>query len=340
MTKRTTIRTWRRGRIGLILLLFTLALLVQCGNIYTRAKTPTPPPGFTMVDRLVGDDTLCVSYPSFSADGRLIAFIGSPYIQCGVDRLYAIDLIGGRQLMVSEEEFWHTSTISPDGKWIAASGELSDSYRGAQLYLVEVESKTVSRLAEGAFPAWSPDGKLLAYALQTASLLDADCRQQIWVHALSIGAETKVFDANCVGGFFKGLVWSPDQAAMAFAKELPEAGADESRWGVYVLEVESGETRLVSVATRSADSPNFSPDSGKVMYRDDSAMDGDYLVVVDLSNGRCHRVAAPLPRFFEVKLSPDGRKIAFGQHHSILVADTDDVLGPDFWTVGEPCDDP
>jgi YD repeat-containing protein len=198
----------------------------------------------------------------------------------------------------------------------------------------------VSRLARGNVPAWSPDGQLLAYAVQTTSALDVECRQQIWIRVIATGEDRRVFDTDCADGFFQDLTWSPDQNLLAYSKEIASTNSDESRMGVYALGLDTGKIELVSRATGWADSPGFSPDSYGIMYRDNSAVGKDYLEVLNLRMGQCHRVALSLPRFFEVELSLDGSKIAFTQHRGIVVGDAQAVLGSTFWTTGEPCDDP
>jgi Tol biopolymer transport system component len=239
--------------------------------------------------------------------------------------------------MVSEEESWGAPAISPDGDMIAVNGYLSDDYSERQLYLIDVESKAISRVAEGGFPAWSPDGRLLAYAHQTTTPGDPQCYHQIWKHVLSSGSGTKILETSCDGDLFRNLVWSPDQTLLAYINDLEGSATGKPKKGIYVLDLDSGATSLVYSTAGLANSITFSPDGGKIMYHAWSATGQDQLLVVDLNGRRCHRVAVPLHQFYEVKLSADGRRIAFDRYDSILVGETDDVLGQDFWNVGEPC---
>ncbi len=52
------------------------------------------------------------------------------------------------------------ATWSPDGKWIAFNTWRNSQHR---LFLVRSDGSRVRRLTSGAFPAWSPTGKLIAF---------------------------------------------------------------------------------------------------------------------------------------------------------------------------------
>jgi Tol biopolymer transport system component len=116
------------------------------------------------------------SYLTWSPDGKLLAYscrgiglIGAP------GTMYTIRPDGtGRRLIATGPFAAYSPTWSPDGKWLAFStGEsplqrpVGESvgpigYRSA-IYVVDLAGRHVRRVAAGALPHWSPDGKTIAY---------------------------------------------------------------------------------------------------------------------------------------------------------------------------------
>jgi eukaryotic-like serine/threonine-protein kinase len=167
------------------------------------------------------------------------------------------------------------------------------------VYVTLVGSSDVRRLtidpAEDARPAWSPDGRQIAFVRQRGD--------DSTIHLISPlgGAERRVGD-------FRGaesLDWSPDGKWLAagnsgllnfgYLSLFPRPGS-QGRRGIYLVSVESGAVRplIVLTSNRVDAKPAFSPDGRHLAYvscdSSDMGMAGMRdcdvaLVAVDLSRG-------------------------------------------------------
>lgn len=100
-------------------------------------------------------------YPSWSPDGRYIAFLSS---RRGTSGLFIMESDGSglRNLATSLVAYTSPPSWSPDGAFIAFT-TVTDS-----IFVVDVATAQVGRLGgrriQGIYPAWSPNGRRVAYA--------------------------------------------------------------------------------------------------------------------------------------------------------------------------------
>lgn len=132
--------------------------------------------------------------------------------------------------------------LSPDGKRVAFRA-LND------IYILEIGGHASPLIGDQFYkcdPAWSPDGKFLAYSSDRGGVLD------IWLRSLSTGEDrqlTRLPDAAVSAN------WSPDGASLVF---LDQNGA------VHTVEVATGEVRKVHGPLWEPGRPSFGPD-GRVI---------------------------------------------------------------------------
>jgi len=255
--------------------------------------------------------------PHFSPDGRYLAFLTTPPgAENGV--LMLLDRRGGdAQPLPNLEGDVSDFRWSPDSRRLvlvrqAAAAKAprpividalhfkqdEDGYLGAGrqrgLALYDLGQHTLLPLAEDPAydalePAWSPDGRHIAFVRSREQGGDPDGREDIAVIDATPGATARVllrpFAPN-----LQSLQWTPDGSALAFT-----TGA-EPRWNAYMqdrlelLPSTGGTPRdLTGRLDRAVMSYAFAPDSTSILatIEDDAAV---YPVSIDLASGRIRRV--------------------------------------------------
>ncbi len=156
-----------------------------------------------------------------------------------------------------------TPAISPDGNQVAYSwnGPNQDNF---DIYVQLIGAGRPLRLtsdpAQEGHPAWSPDGRYIAFLRRIGRGAEAEV---IRVPALG-GGERKLGDV--AGWQFKrfGLSWSPGGKFLAV---VHQAEGDPHRRGIYSLSVETGEKRrLTSVSAMARPASAFSPEGGRLAF--------------------------------------------------------------------------
>ena len=86
--------------------------------------------------------------------------------------------------------------LSPDGKWIAYDAstiDLSANLRHSAIYLIPSSGGTSKQITDGSKqdegPAWSPDGKTIAYVSNRDS-----AAKQVWLYDVGSGQSRKLTD--------------------------------------------------------------------------------------------------------------------------------------------------
>jgi Tol biopolymer transport system component/imidazolonepropionase-like amidohydrolase len=134
-------------------------------------------------------------------------------------------------------------TLSPDGHQIAFAA-LGD------LWLMPVDGAarrlTTDPALESA-PAWSPDGKSLAYASDRSGAMN------IWVRDVQSGAERQVTRLSVAATL---PAWSPDAARIAFV---------DADGQLQVVDVTSGAVRKIHDRLNEPGRPSWSPDGSAVV---------------------------------------------------------------------------
>ena len=202
-----------------------------------------------------------------------------------------------------------TPAISPDGDQVAYSwnGPNSDNFDiYVQLIGAGRPLRLTSNPAEEGHPAWSPDGRYIAFVRRVGRGAEAEVIQ---VPALG-GVERKLGDVSGWQFMNLELSWSPDGKFLAIAHT---AGDDPNRKDIYSLSTETGEKRLLAPVSANAGlALAFSPDGGRLAF----ARTRVDLYVFDLAadggpDGEPRRLTEPLGVIAGLDWSEDGHSVVY-----------------------------
>ncbi|MCI3131537.1 alpha/beta hydrolase family protein [Phenylobacterium aquaticum] len=238
--------------------------------------------------------------PRWSPDGRYLAFISGRRDDDEADQLWLLDRLGGEaQKITSGKRSVEDFAWSPDGKSIAlilrdappeppkaADGEKADpkrpqpividrfqfkqdiaGYLGVQrgrLYVMSLADKTPVRITTGEFeealPAWSPDGRSIAFVSNRGKDIDRDYNTDLYVVEAKAGgalrAVTTYAGADNDPEWNSYPAWSPDGKSIAYLQggEIRKIG-----YGVHTLAVVPAAGGAPRVLTPTLDRNVYQP---------------------------------------------------------------------------------
>jgi Tol biopolymer transport system component len=189
--------------------------------------------------------------PSISPDGRQVVFASAA---AGNLDVYLLRVGGARPINLTQNSPAADvqAAFSPDGERIAFRSERD----GGGLFIMGATGESVRRLTTSGFdPAWSPDGRTLAYSTEgVADPYARNTRAALWVVDVSSGKSRKLIDGDAVQP-----AWSRDGGRIAY---WANTGGQRDLWTVDA----NGGTPVAVTTDAATDwSPEWSPD-GEWLY--------------------------------------------------------------------------
>ena len=168
---------------------------------------------------------------------------------------------------------------------------------------------TMEQFTNGIYPAWSPDGKYLAYA----SYENNDANTFLTIYSVETGQRRELRSGL---KYPTWPSWSPDSRSLM----VPAADA-KGRWGIFRIDAQTAEVQPIATIGPEEDgmiTPQWLPDGNGIVYERGRKSGGDSVIVSrELSSGKESEIVRGkrLPnqqvstRGFAV--SPDGQLLAY-----------------------------
>jgi Tol biopolymer transport system component len=247
--------------------------------------------------------------PSPAADGSL--WFTRPPEETGPEQLVIVDRSGKVVERVGQPQESLTSpALSPDGSVVAVKGGEGDDTE--DIWLHDVQRTIKTRLSWDVIrtwrPTWSPDGRRLAF--QSRDRRDLG-RSDLYVQEAHGRNPPQKLIATELDEY--GPNWSPDGRTIVYTVTKEDNDRD-----IWMLDVESGETRPF-LETRFRESmPYLSPDGSHVVYNSNRTGQLEVFVTSFPEPGR------------EIQISSEGGYIAQWREGEIVYNDID---SESFWSV-------
>lgn len=200
-------------------------------------------------------------------------------------------------------------SFSPDGKQIAFSWNGGGSKQERDIYVMTIGRGDPVRLtfsqADDRLPAWSPDGRYIAFC---RPLVDEPTPSQysIYIVPASGGNERKIAD----GGM--GVSWSPD------GKVLAIAGSQSGARGIFLLSLDRISRRQLTKPDSYVDSlPVFSWDGNWIAFTRDFGFSAHEIFVVSAGGGAARQLTFDRQPTYGAAWTADNREIVFASNRGV-----------------------
>jgi len=207
----------------------------------------------------------------------------------------AADLLEARSRFVSDETYIRSGHISPSGARVVLD------YRGDIITLPaqkgDPQNLTNTPGVHEKYPAWSPDGKSIAY------FSDANGEYALHIKAQNGEGEAKAYPLSG-SGFYASIHWSPDSKKLCFV--------DNGR-KLYALDVATGKTNLIGEDEHYVPGAfrelfgSWSADGNYVSYTTITETNYERAFVYALAENKSYPVSDGLSNVTEPVFDPSGK---------------------------------
>jgi dipeptidyl aminopeptidase/acylaminoacyl peptidase len=287
--------------------------------------------------------------PQWSADGRWLAFLADRGGEDAKTQVWLMPADGGEARQVTKlPEGVEDFAWSPDGRQLAViawdperpegtakpknpppivtsryqfkedgTGYLTN--RRKHLYVVDVEGGKATLITPGnhdeQLPAWSPDGRTIAYVTKRGADPDRHLNFDIYLVAPEAGATERQltsFPGSDLDPYWESRPsWSPDGRRIAYLQSGEDKWIYYAPWQLAVIDAATGKSSLPAPIDMSLYKPRWAPDGRSVL----SLVERNrvtHLSRINLADGKVTALTNG-PRFdTDFAIAPDGRIAVLG----------------------------
>jgi Tol biopolymer transport system component len=238
---------------------------------------------------LTADDAAHPSWPTWSADGKKIAYtsVERPGFTTGQIWTMNADGTGKRQVtsVPPRTDFAAHPAWSPDGKQIAYNWS-------ATLRVIKTDGSGDTGIVGNGFPdtaihpTWSPDGKKIAFSGANFG----DSRTGLWT--VKPDGSDPIRICCDEGIFISKPDWSPDGKAILFRNPV---GSFSARGYYRVSPDGSGLVKILSPTDPSAEEAAWSPNGTRIVFAQEVAGEARSLFTTSADGSGLSRLTGPHP---------------------------------------------
>ena len=239
---------------------------------------------------------------ALSPTGKMIAYTvinfdrpGRPYPQ-----LWVLDLTSGKSTRLGGESGVTSDAVwSPDGRWIAYSGEaegksglvISHPDGSEKTFLAETEGTNSPLPGQGNDVTWSPDGKEIAFISATPGPETAAAggdpmvfTRYLWrptagegikpwndnrrLHIFVVDIASKRVRQLTDGDYYEHSIdWSPDGSTILFCSDRSPYADQFFHYNIFGLNPATGAIRQLTTLESTQYNPAWSPDGKMISFR-------------------------------------------------------------------------
>jgi Tol biopolymer transport system component len=220
--------------------------------------------------------------------------------------------------------------VSPDGRRIVfqQEGEGVD-----EIWVVDADGSHLTRLTHpvpgclpdggtcDGEPAWSPDGKRIAFSRDTVNEANDEENKGIWVMNADGTGTRQLTQLDLPGqGFDRAPQFSPDGRMLVFERDNVRDAEPVDGIALFVLDLKTrAERRITPYELNAGDTPDWSPDGRRILFHNNES--GDPEVSANLYTVRPDGTGlrqltfetGGTVNYLGSSFSPDGRYITVGR---------------------------